>query len=732
MHPNDYTPETLGAMGDEERLAAERMIEKVQMLGAALDRKLREYVQARQDTERRMLEDLRQYMGRYDAETEALMASSRYRRSKVFANITRSKTNAAEARLADMLFPADDRNWGIEPTPVPELADALEDATPVRVDPTTGQPTATMADAAQAALDAAKRAAEKMTDEIEDSLIESDYVTEARRAIHQAAVLGTGVLKGPVIVNRTNRRWSRIEDPATGASVRVLSIEEHHRPAVEWVDVWNFYPDPAADDVRNCDAVFERKFVTKKQLRQLARRQGFFVEQIRRVLREEPAKSTIAAGHLQRLREASGQHGVPDDTRYELWEFHGELDVETLRACGVEIDGGDELEDREAVVFFIGDTVIFADINPMETDEHPYSVFQWEADESGLFGFGVPYLMRHAQRVSNAAWRMLMDNSGVAVGPQIVVKKGKIMPADGDWQLTPMKMWFAVDPNQDVRDVFSTFEANSHQGELMNIIAAAEAFADKETAVPMIAQGERGTAPDTATGMSMVMNAANTVLRRIVKAWDDRITKPLIQRFYDWHMQFSDNEELKGDFQVEARGTTALMVKELQSQQMLQFLQFYGHPAFAPLLAPKAPAMLRKVAEVMRLNPAELVPSDEELQQMQQAAAEAAAQQPQQEDPRLAAAQLRAQADLQRAQYRAQADQVEMQVRQQMAEQDMAYQLQKLQMEREIAMLRLANERELTLEQIKAQLAQAAAKDRTSKELFAAERDLKLATGQGI
>lgn len=730
MHPNEYTPEAIGSLDDDARLEAERANERLQMLGASLDGKLREYVQAREEIERRMVEDLRQYSGRYDAETEAIMSSSKYKRSKVFANITRSKTNAAEARLADMLFPMDDKNWGIEPTPVPELLDALADDTPLAVDPQTGEPTNTIADAAQAALDAASAAASKMADEIEDNLVESDYTAEARKAIHQACVLGTGVLKGPVIVNRTNKRWERMDDPATGESVRMLVLEENHRPAVEWVDTWNFFPDPAASCVQDCESVFERKFLTKRQLRNLAKRPGFFVEQIRKVLREDPVKSLIGTDHLQRLREIAGLSGVIDDTRYELWEFHGELDVETLRACGCEVPDDAEFEDKQAVVLFIGETVIFADINPMETDEHPYAVFQWEPDEAGLFGFGVPYLMRHAQRVSNAAWRMLMDNSGVAVGPQIVAKKGKIMPADGDWQLTPMKMWFATDPNQDVRDVFTTFEINSHQGELMNIIVAAEAFADKETAVPMLAQGERGSAPDTATGMSMVMNAANTVLRRIVKAWDDDVTKPLIRRFYDWHMQFNEDEEVKGDYQIEARGTTALMVKELQSQQLMQFLQFFGHPTFAPLLASKAPAMLRKVAEVMRLNPHEVIPSDEEIAQMQQAAAEAAQQQPQ--DPRLAAAQMRAEAELQRSQYQAQSDQVEMQVRQQMAEQDMEYNLQKLQMEREIAMLKLANERELTLEQIKAQLAQTAAKDRTSKELFAAERDLKLAVGSGI
>jgi hypothetical protein len=214
-----------------------------------------------------------------------------------------------------------------------------------------------------------------------------------------------------------------------------------------------------------------------------------------------------------------------------------------------------------------------------------------------MFGYGVPYLMRTPQRILNTAWRMLMDNSGVAVGPQIVAKQGKVLPADGGWEITPMKLWFATDENAPVNDVFASHEINSHQQEISNIILAAKQFADEETNLPMIAQGERGAMPEqTATGMSMLMNAANTVLRRMVKSFDDQVTKPLITGFYDWNMQFNDSDEIKGDFTIDARGSSSLMVKELQTQQLMQFVNFYAHPAFGPILAPKAPNILRKGA----------------------------------------------------------------------------------------------------------------------------------------
>ncbi len=59
-------------------------------------------------------------VGRYDATTEATLNEGK--KSRLYVNMTRPKTHAWEAKLSDMLFPTDGTpNWGIRPTPVPEL-----------------------------------------------------------------------------------------------------------------------------------------------------------------------------------------------------------------------------------------------------------------------------------------------------------------------------------------------------------------------------------------------------------------------------------------------------------------------------------------------------------------------------------------------------------------------------------------------------------------------------------
>ena len=108
----------------------------------------------------------------------------------------------------------------------------------------------------------------------------------------------------------------------------------------------------------------------------------------------------------------------------------------------------------------------------------------------------------------------------------------------------------------------------------MSIFTAARQLADEETNLPLIAQGEQSEhITQTAQGMSMLLNSANIVLRRAVKNFDDDVTRPHVQAYYNWNMQFNDKREIKGDFSVDARGSGALIARETQQQRLLQFAQ---------------------------------------------------------------------------------------------------------------------------------------------------------------
>jgi hypothetical protein len=254
-------------------------------------------------------------------------------------------------------------------------------------------------------------------------------------------------------------------------------------------------------------------------------------------------------------------------------------------------------------------------------------------------------------------------------------------------------------------------------------------LADQETGVPMLMQGEKGSAPDTVGGMQLLMNNSNVVLRRLVKQFDDMVTKPHIKRYYDYNMMYNDDEEIKGDFSIDARGSSALLVRDIQNQSFLNLLAAGANPIYGVYLDTKK--LFEKALQAQHIDPAEVFKSEEEIEQIKEQQKQVA-QQGQQQDPRLMAAQIRAQSTMEQAKVQNQSDMMELQTRQQIAQQQAQMRMAELQMTREIEMLKLSNTQNMTLEQIKAKLADTAIKERGKKELFAAEQRLKLVAGSGI
>lgn len=733
------TPEELEQADNTER------VNRLQSFGQTLGRQRDQWIRARYalGVDKRWVEDEDQYNSKDNVNRAAsqMMTSveqgypvttqhAKAHRSTVYIGLTRQKTNAAEARIADILIPTDDRNWGIKPTPDPTISELVRDKQ-IAVDPTSGQPVTDqegnpvpMKMVARAIMRDAAEKAKAMQLEIEDQLTECDYLGELRKVIHDSAKLGTGVLKGPIAMNRTRKAWKEIVDPANGESVQAMIIVEEEGPASCHLDPRNVFPDPGCGtNVQNGKGVYEREEMTSRRVRDLAKQPGYLSDQLRKVLEEGPKRSRA----MQEIRDEE-LRDIAEDL-YERWEYTGEVDYEDLAAAGIKLPEKDVLQAISATVVMINDTVVKAFLNPLEDGSLPYDFFVWEKAGNTVWGYGVPYLMRAQQRVLNAAWRQMMDNSGVTSGPQIVVKPSVIQPADKQWQLSSRKIWYATDDLDDVRKAFASFEFNSHQAELANIIEMAMGLADAETGVPTLMQGEKGTAPDTVGGMQMLMTSANVVLKRLVKQFDDMVTKPHIRRYYDWNMLYNEDSAIKGDFSVDARGSSTLVVRDIQNQAFLQLLAAGANPIYGKYLDSKK--LFERALQAQHIDPSEVFKTDEQIEQIEEAERQAA-QQGQTEDPRIAAAKIRAQTDAQRVQAQNEGDMLELNTRLQIAQQQILARREERAQMIELEMLKMANAQNLSLEQIKAKLGDTAIRERSKQSLFAAERRLKMQMGSGI
>ena len=623
--------------------------------------------------ETRWLDNLRAFHGRYDERTETSLAGSP-NKSRAFVKITRKKTNSWEARLGALLFPTDDENWDIRPTPVPSLseeakaavqeaeaqiaqANAVAEQDPQAAAQMAAQAQQRLTEAQQAemAIAEAMRRSHAMRQEMKDQLVECDYASESRMVIRDTCRLGTGILKGPLAGDHRRGQWLEIQGQY------VYQREQDPAPIFKWVDPWSYFPDMSAIRPEDREFEFERHLWSSKDLRTLVRERGFSAHAVRELLEGRSVGQVLTDASINYLTQLRSITGVSDaiKDRFVGWEYHGPLQCEQvatiLRAMGREEQAAeyearkDPLEEVRVIAYFCESKLLkMSPAYPLDSGESLYSIFTFEPNEASLFGYGIPEIMSDSQKSMNGAWRMALDNAALSVGPQIFIDREMIEPANKNWDITPRKVWYkkkGVGATQG--QILEVANIPNNVEEIMNIVRTSRQFIDDETALPVQAEGELTDNPNiTATATNFMSMASNITFRRVVKNFDDGITAPSMRRLYDWNMQHNSRADIKGDMKVDARGSSALLQRELQAQMLLNVAQNWSqHPTLG--MALKTYEAISEALKAAMIQPETIMVSKEQFEQAQAQAAEAAAasgQEDPEKDPTVIAARVRLEA----------------------------------------------------------------------------------------
>ena len=110
----------------DRRIREERVLEAARLIIGRLDAMVRDQVRARQPIEERWISNIQQYLGIYPAQKLSALESAD--QSTAFVKLTRRMTNSWSARISDLLFPTDNKNWGVTPTPIPSLTGKAREA----------------------------------------------------------------------------------------------------------------------------------------------------------------------------------------------------------------------------------------------------------------------------------------------------------------------------------------------------------------------------------------------------------------------------------------------------------------------------------------------------------------------------------------------------------------------------------------------------------------------------
>ena len=454
----------------------------------------------------------------------------------------------------------------------------------------------------------AQRAARRMEKLIHDQIEESHGSSEIRNALLEASLLGTGIVKGPFNFNKKLNKWDTDED-----GNRVYSPLEVRVPRIEFVSCWDFYPDPSATSIEECEFVVHRHKMNKSQLRQLRNMPYFDEDAIRDCIMEGP-----------NYEEKDFESQLRDDARadeyesnFEVIEYWGIMDAEYAREVGIKLPKKvDDLDEVQINAWICGNKLLRAVVNPFTPYRIPYHAFPYEKNPYNFFGIGVAENMDDSQQIMNGHARMAVDNLAMAGSLVFDVDESALVGGQS-MEIYPGKIFRrqAGMPGQAIHGL----KFPNTAPENMMMFDKFRQLADEQTGIPSYSHGQTGvqSMTRTASGMSMLLGASSLNIKTVVKNLDDFLLRPMGESFFQWNMQFFEgNLDVKGDLEVKATGTNSLMQKEVRSQRLTMFLQTAQSPAIAPFV--KISKLVSELAYSLDLDPDEILNDPEEAAMMAQ------------------------------------------------------------------------------------------------------------------
>ncbi len=616
-------PEGISAAAD----ASEEELEELASLGSILKSKYTEYKDARDDIEDDWIEDLRAFMGQYDPDVLSKI-QSKGDRSQVYVGLTRTKVLAAYSRITDLLFQPGQKFFSIEKTPLSkqplveqELAEkaALEIQQAAEQVGTAGIEELVMARLSELTEEIeaeTEQRVKNMEEAILDQAVENNLEGKMKDAIMEQVIFGTGAMKAGTLRIEKDHKWIKGDEGFN------LIYEENAMPEMEAVSIFDLYPDPHATSVDDMRDIFRRHIISRAEFNALKDYPGFNVDLINECIEMNPEGNHDEAQHeVDRRNIANVNDSNTNTEKFEVLEFWGSLNGHDLEDAGVEFGEDDDLSmEYDANIWMVSGKVIKAQLNPLPGGVIPYFIFPYEKNPHAFWGTGVPRMMRDSQATMNAATRIYLDNVALSSGPMVEVNTDIMASGEDPTELYPWRVFLREggDGNQ---PMVRFYQPQSNSPALVSVIELFRRFADETTALPSYTHGQTQSSLNrTATGISILMSNANIVLKSVIKNIDDFLTKPMIRSLYDWNMTWNENENVKSDMRIVAKGSTALIQKEVQSQRLLQFLSLINNPLDAQMI--NREKLLTDIAKSLDIDPDEVIKTDKEMmdeQALQQA-----------------------------------------------------------------------------------------------------------------
>ena len=582
---------------------------------------------AKRPIEEIMLRAMRQRNGQYDA--DKLQQIRGQGGSEIYMMITEVKCRAAESWLRDILLDNGSPPWDLAATPIPDLSPTQsreiqaqfaqrvlkmveEMGQAPSIEQMSEMKEVVSQDYRFMLLRQSQLSADKMKIKIQDQFAQGGWESSFNDFITDLVTFPVAFIKGPIVRRQRVLGWK-----TTPAGQTIVEPTERLGPEYERVDPFRMYPEPGVSNI-NDGYIFEHHRLSRMELADLIGLPGYDDDAIRQVLEIGNGTSWISEDvELQKDEEERKFYSyMKPTTEFDALEFWGKVSGKMLIEWGLtEEDVPDSAREYDANVWMVGNYVIKAVLNYDPLGEKPYAKTSFIKCPGAFWGKGIPEIIEDLQGVCNAAARALVNNMGISSGPQVEVNLERIPANEDITQLTPWKIWQVTnDPLGSSAPAIRFTQPDSRAAELMGVYEKFSRLADDHSGIPAYVYGDLNVqgAGRTSSGLSMLMGAAGKGIRQVVMHIDTDVVKPIVLRQFVYNMRYDEDESIKGDVEVIAKGAINLAVKETVNIRRIEFLNATANPIDLEIIGKEGrAAILREIAKGLQMDVEEVVPSRE-------------------------------------------------------------------------------------------------------------------------
>lgn len=421
-------------------------------------------------------------------------------------------------------------------------------------------------------------------------------------------------------------------DPASVP--RVTKVVEEDGDSWDYVSNWEMFTDPEfAFNCRNGSLTFQSQLISAYTLRNKQGQAFYLDDAIDEVLEDAGKESATSqagtsdqslppylrslANRKRNIHFIEGWGRAPNEqiTKFirEVAKQQFQIEPDSLNARMDSRSGPGEAgrESNIHVCLANGQIVRFALV---DENDNPFYEVDLEKIPDEPMGRGVADNAKMGHDLVSMGLRTFVDNKAWSGNVQMAMKRRLFIKTPDT--IKPGGMWYLSEDAKSANDAMQQIIVQDVGETLLSLIAMGEKYADWDTMMSKIEQGQVADKERTATEIVQQAKRSDSYTGGVIRNFDESLTEPIAERFYLNMVQDPSVQGGKGDFVCQALGFESYQENVATITALMNMYQIFSKDAEA-----RGEMNVRKLMETLskrsRVDPMTFLLTPAEKQQKQ-------------------------------------------------------------------------------------------------------------------